>query len=58
VVGRNRSTASRQQGLGFENHDRAADAPGKGSGGEAHRGGGVTSGQSGGSVRWCAAVSS
>jgi hypothetical protein len=58
VLGRNQPTASQQQGLGLENHDRVADAPGKGSGGGAHRGGGVTSGQSGGSVRRCAVASS
>jgi hypothetical protein len=28
--------ASWRQGLGLEHHDRAADAPGKGSGGGAH----------------------
>jgi hypothetical protein len=31
--------ASRRQGLGLEHHDYAADAPGKESGGGAHRGG-------------------
>jgi hypothetical protein len=43
--------ASRRQGLGHEHHSRAADASDKGSGGGAHRCGGVTVGRSGGSVR-------
>jgi hypothetical protein len=50
--------ASRRHGLGLEHHDYAADAPGKESGGRAHRGGGTTTGRSGGSAWRRAAASS
>jgi hypothetical protein len=43
--------ASRRQGLGLEQHDYAADAPGKESGGRAHREGRTSVGQSGGARR-------
>jgi hypothetical protein len=50
-------TASRWHGLGLEHHDYAADAPGKESGGRAHRGGGTTTGRSGSSAWQRAAAS-
>jgi hypothetical protein len=49
--------ASRRQGLELKHHGPAADALGKGSGGEAHRCGGTMAGQSGGSV-WRRAMAS